>query len=74
MDINATLFGQFIALSAPFFGLMCYWIVKGKVKKPLKYGVIGGVLWLMPLLGLIYLMVIVFKSPEEDANESLQSQ
>jgi len=57
MDINATLFGQFIFLTTPLFGLMCYWIAKGKVKKPLKYGVIGCLLWLIPPIGIIYLFI-----------------
>ena len=73
MDINVTFVGQLILFSTPLFGLICYWIAKGKVNNPFKYGVIGGVLWLLPVAGLIYLLVLVYKAPESVLNGSTQS-
>lgn len=61
MDINATFIGQFIFISAIVIGLVSYYLGHRKTQTPVITGLLGFVLGLVPLLGLIYLMVLVLK-------------
>lgn len=61
MDINATFLGQFILISAIVIGLVSYYLGRRKTQAPVITGLLGFVLGLVPLLGLIYLVVLVLK-------------
>lgn len=61
MDINATFLGQFIFISAIVIGLVSYYLGRRKTQTPVITGLLGFVLGLVPLLGLIYLVVLVLK-------------
>ncbi|WP_127021117.1 glycosyltransferase 87 family protein [Rheinheimera mangrovi] len=61
MNINATLYGQFVIIFALIMGLLCYYLGRRKSKNPVLAGLLGAVLSLIPLFGLVYLMVLLFK-------------
>ncbi|KFZ32063.1 hypothetical protein IDSA_05160 [Pseudidiomarina salinarum] len=69
MNINMTLVGQGILLIAIIFGLISYYLGRRKTTNPVIAGFIGFVLSLVPLLGIIYLAILVLK---KDVNEPLR--
>lgn len=62
LDINATLIGQFVFISAVVIGLAAYYLGRRKTQTPILAGILGFVLGLIPVLGLIYLIVLVVKN------------
>ncbi|CAI3795038.1 glycosyltransferase 87 family protein [Rheinheimera sp. MM224] len=61
MEIDATMFGQFVVIFALIMGALCYYLGRRKTQNPVLAGLLGVVLSLMPLFGLIYLIVLLFK-------------
>lgn len=61
MNINATVLGELIALSALIMGGVCYYLGRRKTQTPILAGFLGVILTLIPPLGLIYLVVLVLK-------------
>lgn len=59
--MNATLFGQIVLVFALMMGLVCFVIGRRKTQRPLLTGLVGALLFLMPLLGLIYLWLLLRK-------------
>lgn len=67
MDINATLIGQMVLISAIVIGAISYYLGKRKTQTPVITGLIGFALGLVPLFGIIYLVVLSFKQDIEPA-------
>lgn len=70
MDINATFLGQFVAVCAIVISILSYYLGRRKTNNPVIAGVLGFLFGLIPLLGLIYVAVLLFKSDvavEKDA-------
>lgn len=61
MDINATLLGQVILVSSVIIGLVSYYLGRRKTQTPVLAGLLGFVLGLVPILGIIYLVVLMLK-------------
>lgn len=61
MNINATLYGQFVIIFALIMGAFCYYLGRRKTQTPVLAGLLGVVLSLIPIFGLVYLVVLVLK-------------
>jgi hypothetical protein len=61
LNIDATLYGQFVIIFALIMGALCYYLGRRKTQNPVLAALLGVVLSLMPLFGLVYLMVLLFK-------------
>ncbi|MCH8492167.1 MAG: hypothetical protein LAT53_02860 [Idiomarina sp.] len=61
MDINATFAGQFLLVCGVIIGLVGYYLGRRKTQTPVLAGVLGFVLGLIPILGIIYLVVLMLK-------------
>ena len=61
MNIDATMYGQFVVIFALIMGALCYYLGRRKTQNPVLAALLGVVLSLMPLFGLIYLLVLLFK-------------
>ncbi|MEX1220533.1 MAG: hypothetical protein WEA82_00300 [Idiomarina sp.] len=62
MELNATLVGQVVVVFAIIVGILSYYLGKRKTNNPVIAGVLGALLSLIPVLGLIYLAVLLLKS------------
>ncbi|MGP1721949.1 hypothetical protein [Shewanella frigidimarina] len=62
MNVNATLVGQLIVVFALVVGVISYFLGRRKTQSPILAGVLGAVLSIVPLLGLIYLVVLMLKN------------
>lgn len=67
MTFNATLVGQFILVLAVVFAIVGYKLGKRKSKTPLLISFIAFVSAIIPPIGLIFLMFLVFKKDLEPA-------
>ena len=65
MNVNLTLMGQIIFILIPVFAVISYFLGKRKTSTPIKMAIIGGLLALVPLLGLIFIAVLAFKQDIE---------
>lgn len=70
MNINATLYGQFVIIFALIMGGLCYYLGRRKSKNPVLAALLGAVLSLIPLFGVVYLMVLLFKKDVSSASAS----
>lgn len=61
MNIDATLYGQFIIIFALIMGGLCYSVARRKMKNPKVAGLLGAVLSLIPVFSVIYLFILLFK-------------
>lgn len=61
MDINATLLGQFVAVSAVVISILSYYLGRRKTNNPVIAGILGFLFGLIPLLGLIFVAALLFK-------------
>ena len=61
MNINATLFGQFVFFLAIVLAFAGYYLGKRKTTTPKLIAVIGFFSALIPPLGLIFIMVLALK-------------
>lgn len=61
MNINATLYGEFIILFALTMGALCYYLGRRKTQSPGWVGGFGALLSVIPPLGLVYLLALVLK-------------
>ncbi len=62
MNINATLFGQFIFLSMFIVGGLSYYLGKRKTATPKVATLIGVLLCIAPPLNIVYLIVLMLKN------------
>ena len=62
MEINATIIGQFVIISCLVIGLVSYYLGRRKTQTPLLAGLLGFVLSLIPLLGIVYVIVLMLKN------------
>ncbi len=68
MNIDATLFGKFIALFALIIGAVCFYIGRRKTKTPILAGLLGMVLSIIPIIALVYLAVLILKKDISSAS------
>jgi predicted PurR-regulated permease PerM len=61
LNINATLYGQFVIIFALTMGALCYYVARRKTQRPVVAGLLGVFLSLIPIFGVIYLFVLIFK-------------
>ncbi|WP_445777270.1 hypothetical protein [Shewanella sp.] len=61
MDFNATLVGQLIIVFALVMGCICYYLGRRKTQSPVLAGLIGAGLSIVPILGVVYLVVLLLK-------------
>ncbi|MCC5856153.1 MAG: hypothetical protein JJU10_10835 [Idiomarina sp.] len=75
MNINASLIGQTIVISAVVIGLVSYYLGRRKTETPVLAGLLGFVLGIIPFVGIIYLVVLMFKRDiaTVEAAESVES-
>ncbi|EKE87487.1 hypothetical protein [Idiomarina xiamenensis] len=60
VDINATVFGQFIVGFMILCGLVCFLTTRKRFELPMLLTFIGVLLAIIPPLGLIYMVVLLF--------------
>ena len=70
MNIDATMYGQFVVVLALIMGALCYYLGRRKTQNPVLAGLLGVVLSLMPLFGLVYLIVLLFKKDVSSTSAS----
>ncbi|RXJ72695.1 hypothetical protein CS022_13725 [Veronia nyctiphanis] len=63
MTTDVIMLCQFVAGCALLIGIMCYRVAKKKTQSPILSALIGGILSVCPLLGLLYLLVLI-KRPD----------
>lgn len=61
MEISATFLGQFVAVCAVVISILSYYLGRRKTNNPVIAGILGFLFGLIPLLGLIYVAVLLFK-------------
>ncbi|WP_337879321.1 hypothetical protein [Rheinheimera sp.] len=69
MNINATLVGELLVVFALLLGALSYVLARGKTDNPLAAAVLGGVLGLIPPLGLLYLAALLLKQQGAKADK-----
>jgi uncharacterized membrane protein len=62
VSFNLTLIGIVFLILVPLFGGVSYYLGKRKTSTPIMVGVMGGFLALIPMLGIIFIAVLVFKN------------
>lgn len=62
MDINMTLFGNFVFFSMFIVGGLSYYLGKRKTSTPKIATLIGIILCVMPPLNIVYLIVLMLKN------------
>ncbi|MGY5796335.1 glycosyltransferase 87 family protein [Rheinheimera faecalis] len=70
MNIDATLYGQFVIIFALVMAALCYYLGRRKTQNPVLAGLLGAVLSLLPLFGLVYLLVLLFKKDVSSTSAS----
>ena len=68
MDINATLYGQFLIFFMLLVGIICYYQGKRKTNSPKIVTLIGVLLCAIPPLAIIYVLVLLFKNELPSTN------
>nr|WP_306288042.1 hypothetical protein [Pseudoalteromonas sp. WY3] len=72
MNINATLYGQFVIIFALIMGALCYYVARRKMQKPAAAaGLLGAVLSLIPIFSVIYLFILLFKKDVGSASAAV---
>jgi hypothetical protein len=61
LNINATLYGQYVILFAVIMGGICYYVGRRKTQTPVLSALLGALLSIMPPFGLVYLVALVLK-------------
>ncbi|TCK02590.1 hypothetical protein CLV83_4286 [Marinobacterium mangrovicola] len=61
MYINLTVIGQFITIFAAVVAVISYYLGRRKTETPVLAAVLGAVFSIVPIFGLIYLVVLMFK-------------
>ena len=67
MDIDVTVMGQVISVFVVVIGLLSYYLGRRKTQTPILAGLLGAVLAIVPVIGAVYLVVLVLKN---DINSS----
>lgn len=73
MNINATLFGQFVIVLAIIMAVSGYLLGKRKTHSPVLCAIIGFFSALFPPLSLIFLAALAFKSDIATGNSETQT-
>jgi len=75
MNINATLLGEMMAIifvvCVPLFAWMSYRLGKRKTTTPKTAAIVGGLLGIIPILGLLFIAVLVLKNDVEAKTSSV---
>ncbi|WP_104001230.1 hypothetical protein [Marinobacterium lutimaris] len=61
MYINLTVIGKFIAIFSVVVAIISYYLGRRKTETPVLAAVLGAVFSIVPIFGLIYLAVLMFK-------------
>ncbi len=61
MSVNATLFGQLLLVFAVLIAAVSFYLGRRKTQTPVLAALLGGLLALVPPLGLLYLAVLVLR-------------
>lgn len=61
MNINPIVLGPAVLIIAVILGLISYQLGKRKTHNPVIAGVFGFILSLVPLLGIIYIIILLLK-------------
>ncbi|MBQ4834651.1 hypothetical protein J8L70_15595 [Pseudoalteromonas sp. MMG010] len=69
MSISASLLGIILLILVPCFAGVSYYLGKRKTTTPIVVALMGGFLALIPLLGIIFIMVLIFKQdlPQQES-------
>lgn len=70
MDINATLIGQTFLAFAIVIGILSYYLGRRKTNNPVIAGILGFLIGFIPVLGFIYVAVLLFKPDVEVDKDS----
>lgn len=74
MDINGTVAGLFLLVCGAVIGLVSYYLGRRKTQTPFLAGVLGFFLGLVPILGMIYLVVLMLKNDVVTNNSAAHSK
>lgn len=61
MNINLTFVGQFVLAFSVINALVCYYLGRRKVETPVLAAVLGFIFSIIPIFGLLYVIVLMFK-------------
>ncbi len=61
MNINLTVIGQFISIFAVVVAIISYYLGRRKTETPVLAALLGAVFSIVPIFGLIYVVVLMFK-------------
>ncbi len=61
MSVNATLFGQLLLVFAVLIAAVSFYLGRRKTQTPVLAALLGGLLALVPPLGLLYLAVLMLR-------------
>ncbi len=61
MSVNATLFGQLLLIFAVLIAAVSFYLGRRKTQTPVLAALLGGLLALVPPLGLLYLAVLMLR-------------
>ncbi|WP_299595640.1 hypothetical protein [uncultured Microbulbifer sp.] len=61
MNIPLTVIGQFIIIFAVVIAIVSYYLGRRKTETPALAAVLGAVFSIVPIFGLIYVVVLMFK-------------
>lgn len=70
MNVSLTLIGQFILVFAVINTLVCYYLGRRKVETPVLAAVLGFVFSIVPIFGLLYTVLLMFKEDLGGRRES----
>lgn len=74
MNINATLYGQFVLIFAIIMGALCYYVARRKTQRPKIAGLFGAVLSIIPILSVIYLCMLLYKKDVSPTSAAVSRQ
>ncbi|WP_445355575.1 hypothetical protein ACJJI5_03970 [Microbulbifer sp. EKSA008] len=70
MNINNSLIGQFITIFAIFIGIISYYLGRRKTKTPILAAFLGAVFSIVPVFGLVYVVVLMFKRDISNSSQA----
>ncbi|WP_444912471.1 hypothetical protein [Microbulbifer sp. PAAF003] len=70
MNINISLIGQFITIFAIFIGIISYYLGRRKTETPILAAFIGVALSIVPVFGLVYVVVLMFKRDISNSSQA----
>lgn len=70
MNIDLTFIGQFTLLFAVIIAVVSYFLGRRKVETPALAALLGFVFSIVPIFGLLYVVVLMFKKDLNSGSES----